>query len=256
MGTALNALDNMVSQNQAKGPAIRSFMSYLSANTTAATTTSGYTSGQRFPDTITVQSVGAGVSGGYVTGCELWSSRTVCCVIALETTLGTLTVSGNSFAGGSAMPTKTVAGTSLTTATLIPVIVVTTALTATTPILTITYTDQDGNTGQTATMTLPTNPVINSAFLVAPHLAAGDTGVRAVTGLSISTGSAGTLRAFGLLPIVLGFVAANVAILMPSPLATSLPMFLCEANEVIAVYNFGTALTSQIRADLTFVAEN
>jgi hypothetical protein len=174
---------------------------------------------------------------------------------ALEYTLGTLTVSGNSFSAGVTMPTKTVMGTSLQTATVEPMLVVTAALTATNPVVTITYTDQDGNTGATAVLTLPSNTLINSAFRIAPYLANGDTGIQAVTNISISTGTVGSLAVMGLL-VVNATQSTNASGFgMVSPLEQPIPIYLWEAGEKIAFYRYGVASTTYGFIHLTAVAE-
>lgn len=258
MGTVLNSIDNMLSQAQAKGIMSRLFIDRVGAATTAANTTSGYVTAQRYPTSITLpSSFGSGVTGivfPYVRMAQEDTSQSLIC--CLEYSLGTLTVSGNSFADGVAMPTKTIRGVSITTSAEIPMVVVTTSLTATTPVLTITYTDQDGNTNQTATMTLPTNSLINSAFLITPHLANGDTGIRDITNISISTGSAGVLKIYGLL--VLGFsqsTSASTASFI-NPISIPLSMWPATTSEIITFYKFGTTVTNQILAVISGVADN
>jgi hypothetical protein len=174
---------------------------------------------------------------------------------ALEYTLGTLTVSGNSFSSGVTMPTKTVMGTSLQTAASEPMLVVTAALTASNPVITITYTDQDGNTGNTAVLTLSSNTLINSAFRIAPYLANGDTGIRAVTNISTSTGSAGSLAVMGLLPVNATQSTNASGFGAMSPLEQPIPIYLWEAGEKIAFYRYGVATAAYCFIHLTAVAE-
>jgi len=200
MGNVLRSFDDMISQATGQGM-FRRAMVYVKTTTTSATTSSGYVNLCRVPTSIVVPSFGGSVTAAYFTyirSCV--SNGSVPIIGGHETLLGTLTVSGNSFAAGSTMPTKTIEGSSIQTSSMFTVIVATTALTATTPVLTVTYTDQDGNTGQTATMTLPSSPTLNTGFFLTPHLASGDTGVRAITNMSISTGSAGVLKAYGVIP--------------------------------------------------------
>jgi hypothetical protein len=63
--------------------------------------------------------------------------------------------------------------------------------------LTMTYTDQDGNTGQTATMNIGANNSREVTRAQRIPLAAGDTGVRAVEKVALNTGT-GTAGNFGI----------------------------------------------------------
>lgn len=264
MGSAFNSIDDLLASVATNGPVVRNFFQRSTAAITAANTTSGYVTTRRQLSTITVPSLGAGLTGLIFTTIRMApggsNSYAISCA-ALEYELGVLTVSGNSFAAGAvaSMPTKTIRGTSIQTASLLPVVVATTALGgATTPALTITYTDQDGNASQTASLTLPTNPTINSGFLVTPHLASGDTGWRDVTNMSISAGTSGTLKAYGLLPLAFDLSAgtganAGMALdLIPS----NLPAFVAETNDIIAFYMFGSTAATDFVAFLFGVADN
>jgi hypothetical protein len=163
-------------------------------------------------------------------------------IVAAEFDLGTLTVSGNTFSGAGTMPTRRYNDkTAVQTASTYSMLVVNTALTATTPVVTITYTDQSGNTGNTATLTLPTSPVINTAFLISPHLANADTGIRAITNMSISTGSAGILKVYGLLPIALGTTEDLSNPQTPDIIPVAQPMWQLKGADSIAVYQIGKA---------------
>lgn len=257
MGTLLNSLENIRTSQADNGVFPLSIVDFLIAATTAANITSGYTTGQRFTRTFTQFAVGSGLTGVIYNPIYLSSEDlAVSLVAALEYVLGTLTVSGNSFADGVAMPTKTIRGTSLQTASLIPVVVATVTLVATTPVLTITYTDQDGNTGQTATLTLPTNVLANSVFLITPHLAAGDTGIRDITNISISTGTAGTLKVMGLLPLFIHAGGAAHRTNYLNVLSVPTENWLVEANDVISFYRFGSNTTNELTAVLIGTADN
>lgn len=240
--SATPSIDAMISATQANGSYRRAYNSYLSSTSTAANATSGRISARRFPQAITIPSMGTGVAGVVMTTINMSNEdASTICLCALEKSLGTLTVSGNTFSSGSSMPTKTIMGTSVTTASVATFAVVTTALTATTPVLTITYTDQDGNTGNTATLTLPTNPNLNTAFLINPHLASGDTGIRAVTNISISTGTAGVIEIFGCLPLAYDINGSTQSCVTVNDLLQGMNApILCEANDVISFYRLGS----------------
>lgn len=243
----LDSIDNILGAFAA-GNGFNRILSIPTGQASAATTSCGSTNIGRSSTQFTIPSVGGGLSGIYLTDVSLVPSNTSAglTLMALEYLLGTLTVSGNVFssAGSVSMPTKTVRGSAIQTASLIPVVAIINSLTATTPVLTITYTDQNGNTGQTCTMTLPTNPAFEGCFLMTPHLANGDTGVQAVTNISISTGSAGVLKVFGLLPIHAAYMSGASPINRVGnspPLRLPFPPLLCEPGEVLAFYNFDSA---------------
>lgn len=255
--TVLNSLDNMLSQASAQGMWVRGLDSAVVA-TTAASTTCGYVSACRFPNSLVIPTLGGTVTGAYVTLCRMVGARASCVfVAALEVLLGTLTVSGNVFADGSIMPTRLVNGVSQVLATMIPMLVVNTALTATTPAVTITYTDQDGNTGNSAVLTLPTNPVINTAFCIMPHMVAGDTGIIDITNISISAGSAGVLKVYGLVPInniPIDQTPYNAPMLDPIPQAQIMPRLV--AADIISFYRYGLSTSDQLIAALAAVGDN
>lgn len=254
--STLDSFDAMLAAASTKG-LLNRFIIDSSTTSTAANSTSGRVTIVRFPAPITLPTVGAGVTGAYVT--QLTMANTVSGTVlwgGLEYTLGTLSVSGNSFASGVAMPTKTVMGTAVTTAAVEPLLVVTTTLAgATTPVVTITYTDQAGNAGNTASLTLPNSPSVGSAFRIAPYLANGDTGIRAVTNISISTGTGGVLVVYGLLPINANYTSTAGGFGALSPLETPTPMYLWEAGERIAFYRAGSTTAANIFVHLTAVAE-
>lgn len=222
------------------------------SSTTAATTSSGSVTLAR-AGAFVFPSVGTGISGWIVTQCAVYNEDSAMTFTGYEKDLGTLTVSGNSFSGGASMPTKTVFGESITTAACMAMVVVTAALTATNPVLTITYTDQDGNTSQTATLTLPTNATVGSAFYIQPHLATNDTGIRAVTNLSISTGSAGSLKVYGVIPCNFSYSLNGCN--QTSPITTPLPPILFESGDSIGLYKVGLTGSSDYTMVLTAVPE-
>lgn len=186
--------------NESQYGNIRQALQFVTATTSAATTTSGGSTSQRM-GSYTVPTL-SGATYYYMTSYKEWVGTNTASFPALEVTLGTLTVSGNSFSSGSSMPTRTIQGGSSTQlATSKAVLVVTTVMTATAPVITITYTNQAGTTGHTATLTLGNNPIANSVYFLEQHLQSGDTGIRAVTNISTSAGSAGVLTVLGLLPL-------------------------------------------------------
>ncbi len=249
MTDVLSSVDVMLESAADFGPWVRSVNFPGPGTTTAAGITSGYLTGQRYGSFAT-PSFATGLKGMYLTQCRmghLAGANSVSLLCALEYTLGTLTVSGNySFADGVVMPSKVVRGLSVQTASLIPVLFVSTTLTAVTPAVTITYKNQGGTGSRSAVLTLPTNAAIGSVFQIAPHFQAGDSAMQDVTGMSIDTGTAGVVKVMGLLPLGAGlndsFVQGQNSI---DPLASPWPVFLVEASENIAVYRFGRKTTNE-----------
>lgn len=254
--TATPTINAALASSAANGIMHRAYYARTSA-TTAATVTSGAVSCTKAPIRVQMPSSnGTGVAG--FIGSNMWGFTSVSqtgLVLGLDYELGSLAVSGNTFTDGVAMPTKTVRGASITTAASIVFAVATVAVTATTPVLTITYTDQDGNTGQTATLTLPTSPVINTAFYVTPHLASGDTGIRDITNISISTGTAGTIKVFGVLPLMI--TQNNIAPLASGINFMSAPLvpYLIEPSEYIGAYKFGSVSACDFHYGFSFISE-
>jgi len=238
----IDSLDGIIKSAQEKGMMHRLWCPLNDQGATAATSTCGYQTWGRYLPSFTIPSMGAGISGAWMTrfSSVIGNSGVVC---GLEYSLGTLTVSTNAFAAGVSMPTKTMRlngiTSSVVTATQRAFLVATAALTAATPTITITYTNQAGTLNRTATLVLPSNPVKNTAFDIIPHLQSGDTGIRAVTGISTSAGSAGSLVVYGLL-----VVGTTNAMLINSvsvdPILTTMPLWLMETNETLTIYQAAT----------------
>ncbi len=255
MGNVLKSTDNLIASAITNGMLSRAIALRLSLAVTAATATSGYNTIARFPTVFTVPSLGAGLTGMYLTSCEMEIGIFGAHFAALEYSLGTLTVLGNIFAAGVSMPSKPINGVSIQTASVYPLLFVSTTLAATTPVVTITYTDQDGNTGNTATLTLPTNAAINSCFAIHPHLAAGDSAIRAITGMSISIGTAGVLKVLGLLVLSSGGTAISGNSKTIQPLVDPSPLYLCETGDLISFFKGNNSLGDTV-VILGGVAEN
>lgn len=260
MGTVLDSVDNMIASAQTNGMWHRLVTTAVAA-TTAATATSGGITAQRCPIAVIAPTPLSPLTNMYLTNVRMVNGATAVHVVcALDYQLGVLSVSTNAFSAPATMPSKTIRvnGTDYVinpTASVMPMLVATLAVTATTPVVTITYTNQDGLAGQTATLTLPTSPLVNTAFAIWPHLAAGDSGIQAVSNISISTGSAGTLRVWGLLPVGFclptGGQGKNLEI-MPAPL----PMFPIAGGERLSFYTFGSTAARIVVASLSGIADN
>lgn len=128
--------------------------------------------------------------------------------------LGSLDISGASgtFTDGSAMPSEVELGNSAAPVSGPVWIEVTTALNATPGAFTITYTDQDGNTGQTSvSQNLNVSGTVRSSGWVT--LATGDVGVRDITAAARTGGTTptGVVKFWGILPVcMVRSVAANL----------------------------------------------
>lgn len=261
MGSVLNSLDNMLASAYTNGLLVRSI--YVSSgSSTAATTSSGYTTHQRLPNQFIVPSLGTGITGVVFPNIKLLHSNgntPLGMICGLETLLGTVTANGGSgsFSAGSVMPTKTIRGTSIVTAASCIFAVVTTVMVgAGTYTLTITYTDQNGNTGNTATLTIPNVAAVNSAFAIAPHLANGDTGIREVTGITL-TGTTGVIKIYGLLPLQtsVGNGQSSGSTINVPLLSYANEMWPAVAGDILAFYSYGGA-SGQILAMLVGVADS
>lgn len=251
---ATDSIDGMIESTATYGPMVRSLLLYNQTAGTAATTSSGYvTTG--YLGGMSIPALTSPVTSVIITSVDFMgddSSTQIICGYAQD--MGTLTISGNSFASGTAMPTRTIAGTSVTTASVMPLIQITTTLVATNPVITITYTDQDGNTGQTASLTIPTNAAINSCFLISPHLATGDTGIRAITNISTSAGTGGVLKIYGVIPIAYGINLSNAYNII-QPLFNTLPLFPFVESDRLEFYRIGATSTTTVLAGVYGVPE-
>lgn len=259
MGTVLDSVDSLIAQAQSTGVMNRLLTSSVTASTTAATANSGLQSCQRYPINFTVPTLGSGVTSMLVTRLDMTAvaNATQALVGGIEVEMGSLAVSSNTFTAGSAMPTKTIEGSSITTAAEWMFLVATVALTATTPVITITYVNQDGTGSRTATLTLPTSPAINTAFLVHPHLQSGDTGIRSVTNMSKSAGTAGTLKLYGLLPLGTSVGGGNKAAkTFQQEFSKPTVNYPVAAAEKIGFYRIGQTAANDMYAVLCAIGDN
>lgn len=235
-------------------------MANANSATTAATVNCGSTTMQRINTPFTMpSSFGTGVTGGILTQCHMMTNLVNCTMMAcLEYNLGSINLATGTFTDGSTMPTKLVAGSSVQTASFIPVMVVNATLTATTPTITVTYKNQAGTNSRSAALVLPTNTAINSAFNIAPHLQGTDTGIQDVTNITKSAGTSGTITVYGLLPLAIAtFGNAQSIISNFDPMTVPLYPYRCEASENIAFYSMGVTTTlASVAASLNFIADN
>jgi len=242
MPSSLSSIDAMIAAARTHGTMNRVIYDILTTVTTAGSLTSGAIGMQRMPSPLVIPAMGAGVTGCYPVVFDMVTEdANTIMVAALEYTLGSLAVGTGVFTAGVSMPTKTVEGEAILTASIEPMLVVRTSITgATTPLITITYTNQDGVTGRTAQLTLPTNPVIHGAYRISPHFQSGDTGMRAVTGMTKSVGSGGVLDVMGLLLIHTTTAHASAGSMHSvPPLSEPTIMWKLTTGERIALYRTG-----------------
>ena len=225
-----------------------------SATVTAALTTCGYLTARKFPNTITLPTITSPSTEVYCTYCRIMASTaSVSLMCGKLINLGNINMNTGTYTSGSSMPTNTIAGLSLTTSATHIMAVVTTALTATTPTLTITYTDQGGNTGQTATLVLPTSPVIDTTFLVSPHLANADSGVRAITACTKSAGTAGVITFYGVQELGRSIMIGSGGTIAWEPvLGMTKPRYPLSGGDVIGFFCFGSTANMDMAAMLSF----
>lgn len=236
----------------------------LNVRHTPATASGGPTAGfhnvQCWDRDYVVPALGAGIEGAVISNYGGHATPTTEQVLVWKTVMGTLTVAGNSFSAGSAMPSRKHLGRTAAEQTVakLPVLYVKTSLSGGTfATVTITYTNQDGVSGRTATVgALPTaNPPAGSGYFVAPHLQAGDTGMLSVQGMSVSGVTGGVFELWGCVDLaheVLFTTAggANVQVTLPH-----LPPLL-QAGDLLNVLrvNSTTSVGSFCEFDLIGVA--
>lgn len=122
--------------------------------------------------------------------------------------LGSLNISTNVFTDGNSMPTVTEMNTSRVQSGAV-IMEVTTALNATPGSITITYTDQDGNSGQTSTsQALGASAVVGSIGNL--QLASGDYAIRDISSAARTGGTTptGVVKFWGIVPITMAYSVA------------------------------------------------
>ncbi len=248
----LDSITKRLIAQEAGGILARTYHTTVAA-TTAANTTSGYITVQRLPTTITLPSL-TGYSGWELEA-EMVSEDVGSLVACLEYDLGSLAVNTNTFTAGtdSSMPSRDtrISGTDYTarqTASMIPMLVATATLTATTPVITTTYVNEDGTGTRTCTMTLPTNASANSAFVMSPHLNTPDTGMQDVTNMSRSVGTVGTLRVKGIIPFAYSTNSIALQSAGFSNILKPVAPVVAVAGDVIAFYYFGGNASKDVEA--------
>ena len=231
----------------------RQFWARIPAATQSVTAiTQGQCAAQRYPVRPVIPSVGAGCDGFIATNISCFSNNTVgvAHIIGLEYLLGTIT-GPNTFTDGVAMPIKKVRGTSVQTAASIIFAVANTAVTGI-PTISMTYTDQDGNTGNTFNVPINTNIAINSAYMINNRMTT-DTGIRDITAMSASSLTAGTIRIYGMLPLYIS-LQQNTEYRVPL-MSSPLVPYLIQAGEFLGVYRLFNTQASEVFVSMNLTPE-
>lgn len=252
MGANIESIDAMISATNTGGYWSHFFFGINPSTTTAATENCGGVTIQKFSNEVVVPTLGSGIASARFPGLKMLSTTadsTAFCGLQYE--LGSLAVSTNTFTSGVSMPSKTIASTSTTTAASLVMAVVTVSTSGgASPVLTTTYTNQDGTASRTSTMTLPNSITLLSGFALWPHLQGTDTGIRSVSNMSISSGSAGTIKIYGILPLAFGHSQVACAMMSGAPVSTPNVMWPCGAGETIAFYRIGTNQAGHVMAHM------
>jgi hypothetical protein len=226
-----------------------------SGGTAPTATAGGPTQGKRYPNLVTVPSMVAGVLGMYLTQCRcnnMNSQNGEHLIVALEYELGRIDLSTGTFTAGVAMPTKRYsARPAVVSSSQFIALVPTTTLTATTPSIGLTYTNQDGTGSRAASLVLPTNAVAGGVYMLQQALQAGDTGVRSVSAMTKSAGTVGIVRCFGYLLLAAGGQVESVL----EPGRQNFPRWLLETGDTVTALDLGTRTTTIGSLSLAGVAE-
>lgn len=258
MGNVINSIDNVITSQANNGEWPVFIFGRSVSSTTAALTTCGYTSIQKLENTFRMMpSFGTGVTGALLTSIYTnISTATRQMVCGIEYELATIDMNTGSASFAETMPNKVILGDTIQTASLFTLMVVTSSVTATTPTMSITYVNQNGDTGRTASLVLPTSPTVRSCFQVNPHLQSGDTGIRSVTGLTKSAGTAGTIKIYGILPLAIVNCSATSFSSSVGLFNTNLPKYPIAASENIGFYLINTTTTCSLLVKMGFTGDN
>lgn len=215
---------------------------------TAATATTGYNSWMRGLTQYVMPSMGANVAGAYCIHSNAYNFAAGQMMLAYETLLGSCSRAAgtDTFVPGSAMPSRRWTGKAGAAAQLVSnhtmLYVPATFSGAVGVVCTITYTNENGVSGRTATLTLGSNPLIGTAHQIGPHLQSGDLGIQSVQGISFSGGTTCSVRIYGILPLALhhsgtGLTGGMGQFMIP------VPQPLLQAGDTLAIYRGGTTIS-------------
>lgn len=257
----LDSVEQMLRNQDSDGGLFREFGFSLSrfATPTASTTSCGGITISRLNATFTVPTVSSKYTGWFLDCRGAAEDGSAMVLAGIEYDLGSLNISGNAFSAGSdgSMPTRNIRinGTtneSIQTASMWSVITILTNLSATTPTITTTYTNESGTGSRSVAVTLPTSAAAQSSYLLNPHLQSPDLGIQSVSNMSTSAGASGTMAVRGLLPLnwTITMAALTGAASLPR-LQLNFPKWIALPGEKIAFYRVGSISTSDLYATIT-----
>jgi len=263
MGNGARSVDDQLSYASTYTPFARKFNLNFPGSTAAAAA-SGYITTARACETLVVPSMNAALSGAYMftfwaNGYTQLSNIHPC----LEVDLGTLTVVGNSFSGSASMPSRVFFGAGTDAITIASSFVVITCETTSAghsggATLTTTYTNQAGTGGRTATITMPAAAITNSTvFNLTPYFQGTDTGVRTVTNMSVTSGTAGVFKCKGLIPLSGTYSGAGTGHSSTPPIF-SMPNRIpkLQTGDVIGFYRTGETANRDILCNVILGADD
>lgn len=232
-------------------------------NSTTTANIAGTTTGtmQRCGDTRAMPALPSGVTGYIPTHVMIGSSTgaqlgvLVCKAVNLGTfDIGNTTV--GTFTDGSAMPQRTVFNTASTYNPGAVLVEVTTATAGTQTSTTVTYVDQDGNTGQTTSFTPVTSAVAGSTSML--QLASPDWGVRDITAVarSASSGPTGVLRFWGIIPVSFTSNAISGVPVVDNLLTSGINLVELGASDEIKTFVMGATTAKTMLGEIYLVADD
>jgi len=230
----------------------RQFWTRIPAATTNITAvTQGQCVAQRYPVRPVIPSVGAGCDGFIATNISCFSNTPgTAHIIGLEYLLGTIT-GPNTFTDGVAMPIKKVRGTSVQTAASI-IFAVADIQVVGIPNISMTYTDQDGNTGNTFNVPINSAIAVNTAYMINNRMTT-DTGIRDITSMSASSVTSGRIRIYGILPLYIS-LQQNTEYRVPL-MSSPLVPYLIQAGEFLGVYRLFSTQPSEVFVSMNLTPE-
>ena len=175
-------------------------------------------------------------------------------LLAKTFSMGSINISTNVFTDGAAFPTVTEFGNSTSTSGLV-IARVTTVLNATPGSLTVTYTDQDGNTSQsTGAVAMTASAAVDTCGFVIP--ATDDVGIRDITAVSRTGGTSptGIIEFEGIIPVAMGLSVSvsSGANTYVENLLTGVGMTFLGAGDTLEVFVMNT-LTTKISMGQIFI---
>lgn len=232
-------------------------------NSTTSSAFMGSTTGimQRCGDTRAMPALPSGVTGYIPTHVMICSSANsqlgllVCKAVNLGTfDIGNTTV--GTFTDGSAMPQQKVFNAASTYIPSAVLVELTTATAGTQTSITVTYVDQDGNTGNTTSFTPIPSAVAGSVAML--QLSGTDWGVRDITAVarSASAGPTGVLKFWGIIPISFTTSALAGVPMVDNLLTSGINLVELGAGDGIKTFIMGQSSAKTMLGELYFVADD